>query len=263
MNVDKEKDKQIEMALAQEAMKIEPSKELFSKIRKSIYEQECEDLMKNKGFSLKKSGKLAIASLLLLSSVTVFGVTTVKSWIGHGQIKYKSFPSEKQILNDVGFVPKYTETLPNGFKYSMGGFGESELIDEAGNRLTQNKDVSLSYISEDNKSPLNLTVTQIEEEFLDREQCELIGSLEGLNLYYYEQDYKFVPADYELTKEDQKAQEEGKLEISYGASEVSIENVQGLSWYDEGLEYMLMGNNYHFTIEEMMEMAETIIKSNQ
>ncbi len=262
MNINKEKDKQIEMALAQEAMKIEPSKELFSKIRKSIYEQECEDLMKNKGFSLKKSGKLAVAGLLLLSSVTVFGVTTVKSWVGHGQIKYKNFPTEKQILKDVGFVPKYTETLPNGFKYSMGGFGESELIDEAGNRLTQNKDVRLSYTREDDKSPLNLIVTQIDEAFLDNEQSELVGSLDGLDLYYYEQDYKFVPEGYELTKEDQKAQEEGKLEISYGTDEVSIENIQGLSWYDEGLEYMLMGNNYHFTVEEMMEMAEAIIQSN-
>ncbi|MEG1001641.1 MAG: hypothetical protein RR844_09615 [Clostridium sp.] len=78
-------------------------------------------------------------------------------------------------------------------------------------------------------------------------------------MYYYEQNYKFVPENYELTEEDKRDQAEGKLEISFGASEVSIKNIQGLSWYEGGLEYRVMGNDYNFEVEEMIDMAKVII----
>lgn len=67
-----------------------------------------------------------------------------------------------------------------------------------------------------------------------------------------------MPENYELTEADRKAQEEGTLAISIGAPEVSVEQVQGLSWYEEGLAYMLMGNDHNFSVEQMMEMAEVI-----
>lgn len=264
MKMNNKCDEQIKRTLLKETDEIEPSEELFDKIKNDIYEKECEETMGNKMTSFKKGRRwtVLVASFVLLCSVTVLGVTMVKgnSWVGHSNNKYKTFPAEKRILKDVGFTPKYTKSLPGGFEYVSGGIGESELSDETGSVLTETKDITLGYRRENDKSTLDLSITQIEEMFLDNKESQLVGDLNGVNLYYYQQNYKFVPANYELTEEDKKATEAGKLEISYGAPETTLSNVQGLSWYEDGLEYMIMGNDYGFTVEEMVDMATVIIE---
>ena len=262
MKTNKECDQQMKVLLMQEVNQIEPSTDLFEKIKNNIYNQEREETMKNKVIRFKKSRRLAVivASFVLLGSLTALGVTMGKSWVGHSNHKYKTFPSQETILKDVGFIPKYTESLPGGFEYDNGGIGESTLSDDTGDILTQTKDIMLGYKRANEKATLGLIIEQIGEEFLDNKESQLVGNLGGINLYYYNQDYKFVPPNYELTEEDVKAQEKGELEISYGADETSIDNVQGLSWYEDGLQYMIMGSDYNFTVEEMIEMATVILK---
>lgn len=262
MKINKKSNQKIKLALLQGTNEIEPSAELFDKIKKDIYEQECGEIMKNKVTNFKKGRRLVViaASFVLLGSLTVLGITMGKSWVGHTNLKYKTFPSQEKILKDVGFIPKYPESLPGGFEYANGGTGESKLSDDAGNILVQTKNIALGYKRENEKSILSLSITQLEEQFLDNKESQLVGDLNGINLYYYQQDYKFVPANYELTEEDKKAKEAGELEISYGASEISVCNMQGLSWYEDGLEYMIMGSDYSFTVEEMIDMAAVIIQ---
>lgn len=262
MKMNKESNEEIELALLQVTNEIEPSEDLFDRIKKDIYKKESGQTMKNKKSSSKKGRRIVtlVASFILLFSITVLGVTMGKSWIGYTSLKYKTFPSQEKIFKEVEFSPKYTELLPGGFEYVNGGTGESELLDDAGNLLTQTKNVSLGYKRENEKSMLDLSISQVEEKFLDNKASQLVGEINGINLYYYQQDYKFVPPNYELTEEDEKAKEVGDLEISYGASEISISNVQGLSWYEDGLEYMIMGSDYGFTTEEMIKMARVIIE---
>lgn len=262
MKMRKEHDKQIKAVLLSQANQIESSTELFEKIKNDICNQECEEIVKNKSIAFKKSRRLAViaASFVLVGSLTVLGMSMGKTWVCHSNHKYKSLPTQEMLLKDVGFTPKYSELLPGGFEYDSGGIGESTLSDDAGNTLTQTKDITLGYKRANEKSRLSLNITQIDEEFLDNDESQLAGDLDGINLYYYNQDYKFVPANYELTQEDKKAQESGELEISYGASEITINNVQGLSWYEDGMQYMIMGSDYNFTVEEMTEMATEIIR---
>ena len=260
MKINKGSNEQIKLALLQGTDEIEPSAGLFDKIKKDIYEKEYEETIKSKASGSKKVRRLTVlvASLVLLCSLTVLGVTMGKSWIGHTSPKYKTFPSQEKIFKDVGFIPKYTESLPGGFEYANGGIGGSKLFDDAGNILTETKDVSLGY--KRGESRLNLSITQVEERFLDNKESQLVGDSNGINLYHYQQSYKFVPPNYELTEEDKKAMETGELEISYGVSEISICNSQSLSWYEEGLQYMIIGSDYDFTVEEMVDIAKFIIQ---
>lgn len=262
MKMNKKNDNEIKLAILKETDEIEPSVDLFDKIKKDIYKKESGWTMKNKlmGSSKRRRIVTLVASFILLFSITVLGVTMGRSWIGHSSLKYKTFPSQEKIYKDVGFAPKYTKSLPGGFEFINGGTGESKLLNDDGDILTQTSDINLAYKRENEKSLLHLTITQVEEIFLDNKESQLVGDLNGIDLYYYQQDYKFVPPNYELTKEDKKATEAGTLEISYGASEVSVSNVQGLSWYEDGLEYMIMGNDFDFTVEEMVDMAKAIIK---
>ncbi len=251
-------------ALLKETNEIEPSDGLFEKIKADIYKKECEQVMKSKSASFKKGRKLTalVASFVLLFSVTVLGATILKgnTWMSSSNHKYRTLPSQEKVLKDIGFSPKYAESLPGGFEYVGGGTGDSKLSDETGETLTETKSLELDYRREDEKSTLSLSITQVEEIFLDDEDNELVGDLNGINLYYYQKDYKFVPPNYELTEEDKKLHEDGLLEISSGSSEISNSNIQGLSWYEDGLHYTIMGGNYNFTVEEMIDMAVAIIK---
>ncbi|MEG2339087.1 MAG: hypothetical protein RSB66_08415 [Clostridium sp.] len=217
-------------------------------------------MMNHKRFGLRKGRRLATAliSCLVLGSITVFGIAASGSWTGHTYLAYKTFPAEEKILKDVGFIPKYTEVLPGGFKFDIGGFGSNTLTGGKGEVINESKEVSFGYSNGQEKSSLTLSVEQIDEAFLRHEGTKQISNSDGVNFNYYEQTYKFVPENYELTEADRKAQEEGTLAISIGAPEVSVEQVQGLSWYEEGLAYMLMGNDHNFSVEQMMEMAEVI-----
>lgn len=262
MKMNEYQDEEIRFGLAQKAAEIEPSAELFSSIKQNIIEMEREEEMKKKVFSLKKSKPSIVVltcCVLLLVSTAVIGATLGTSWIGHTNHKYASFPSEERIIKDLGFAPKYLEILPGGFEFSRGGIGKSQLKDEAGNVITETKEVDFTYTRGTEKSPLSLTVSQINEEFIDNSSSRLIDNYNGIKLYYYEKDYKFVPPGYVLTEADKRADEAGELEISYGSSEISYENVQGLGWYEDGLRYMVMGSDYNFTIEEMVEMSKAII----
>lgn len=261
MNINKRSNEQIKSVLSEELDQIKPSDELFNRIKVDIEKKECVKEMENNTINFKKGKRLTIlvSSFILLFSITVLGVTMGKSWISTSNHQYKNFPSQEKILNDVGFIPKYTEVLPGGFEYFSGGIGESKLSDESGNTLTQTKDVDLGYKRKNEKSVLNLSITQVEEQFLDNKEDQLVGDLNGVSLYYSQKDYKFVPANYKITEEDKKAEEEGKLIITYGASEVSVENIQNLSWYEDGLEYMIIGNDYGFTVQEMIDMASAVI----
>lgn len=252
---------EIRTALLYEANQVEPSRELFDKIKKDISERKEKKTMGNNITGIRKGRRLAImvASFIIIGSLTVMGVTMGKSWVGYTDHKYKTFPSQERVLKDIGFLPKYPESLPGGFEYAGGGTGESTLS-EAGDVLTKVKELSLTYKHKNEKTLLHLTITQIDEMFLDNNESQLVGDLHGIDLYYYNQDYKFVPADYELTEEDKRAYDAGELEISYGSSEIEYNNVQGLSWYEDGLQYMIMGSDYGFTVEEMIGMAKAVIE---
>ncbi|MCR6546513.1 hypothetical protein [Dehalobacterium formicoaceticum] len=263
MKINEYKDEEIRLNLIQKAAEAEPSAEMFSRIKKNITETGYEEKMRGKIFGFKR-GKMSVAVLtccvLLLVSTAVIGTNLATSWKGHStNSQYMTFPSVDRVIKDVGFAPKYTEMLPGGFKFSRGGTGESELSDEAGNVLTKTKDVNFAYTRGSEKSSISLNVSQIKEEFIDNSSSSLVDNYNGINLYYYEKDYKFVPPAYELTEEDKKAYEAGELEISYGSPEVSYQNIKGLSWYEDGLQYMIMGSDYNFTLKEMVEMSKAII----
>lgn len=81
----------------------------------------------------------------------------------------------------------------------------------------------------------------------------------GYPLYYYEKTYKFVPEGYELTEEDQRAYDAGEMEISFGSSEVSVEQVQAINWNEGDMKYSLLGNDLNLPVEELLDMAKAII----
>ena len=253
------KEEWIKNILNEKVEDIKASETLWNKIRIDIYEKEQNNMMKNKWFNLQKSKKLIITTLCVaVGSVTVIGATLSKGWIGHSTIKYTQLPSIERVQKDVGFAPKYVDELPGGFKFENGAVGTSTLTDEAGKAIVEAKNISFSYVKDNDKRPVFLDTEKIDQKYIEHSDSILVKTENEVDFYYYEKIYKFVPVDYELTEADNKAYKAGELEISYGASEISLEQVQSLSWYEEGIAYSLLSYDYDFEVDELLEMAEAV-----
>nr|WP_302596514.1 hypothetical protein [uncultured Cellulosilyticum sp.] len=256
-------DKNIKIVLNQEVEDIEVSPDLFNKIRKNIYEEEQRNTMKNKGFSLGRKKRVALVAglCLIVGSITAVAAATSGSWISRSHTAYNSFPTQEKVENDNGFLPKYVESLPGGFEYKKASIGKGEMTDEAGKLVTKTKEITFMYSNgEKERQPISLNTMLVDEKYLNHEgETKLEESYKGIDLYYYNQTYKFVPANYVLTAEDNKAMAAGALEVSYGSDKVEVQQVQAISWYEDGISYNIMGNDYNFNIDELVNMAQTVI----
>lgn len=251
--------------LEQKANEIEVSSSLFNQIRVGIYEKEEENKMDNKKFSFKNK-KRAIVTMIgcvALLSMTVIAGTFGRSWVGHSNHKYQTFPDVVTVQKDLGFVPKYVESLPSGFEFESGGTSESDLLDEANKVLTHTKGLILAYMQDSTGKTVNMSAEKMEEKYIEYGvDNKLQETYKGYPLYYYEKTYKFVPEGYELTERDQRAYDVGEMEISVGSrsSEVSVQQVQSISWNERDIRYSVMGNDLGDSAGEiLLEMAKTII----
>ena len=82
---------------------------------------------------------------------------------------------------------------------------------------------------------------------------------DGTELCFYKLTNKFVPADYELTEEDKKAQEAGNFDLAYGSDEIEITTSCMVEWDMDGQGYSLFKFGEELSAEEMFAMAEEII----
>lgn len=109
---------------------------------------------------------------------------------------------------------------------------------------------------------LTLTVQKVREE-------EFVGHVtkteyEGRTLLYKEDQYLFVPPEYEPSEEELKAQDAGELYISYGSNEVEHNTIHFMQWDDDGSRYLLMASDDNAPGQQEMEkMARQIIDSDK
>ena len=82
---------------------------------------------------------------------------------------------------------------------------------------------------------------------------------DGTELCFYKLTNKFVPADYELTEEDKKAQEDGNFNLAYGSDKVEVMTSYTVEWNMDGQGYSLFKFGEDLGAEEMFGMAEEII----
>lgn len=251
----------IKKVLNQKADEIEAKDVLLSQIKARIYEEE-QNHMSSKKFSFKSRKKLitVMVSCLALVSITVIGSSIGKAWIGHSSLRYSSFPEQPVVQKDIGFLPKYVESLPGDFNFFMGHVGENALVDDVNRPIVEAKSLSLGYKQDTTGKQVVVSSEKMPEQYMMLgEGTELIETYKGASLYYYEKMYKFVPESYELTEEDQVALESGQIEISFGTDEVSVEKVQSIQWHEGDILYSIGGSGIDLPVEDLVAMAQTII----
>ncbi len=204
-----------------------------------------------------------IAAIMICATASVFGLGKAAGYISRGVHVGNKIPTDAELMKDLGAVPTFLEKFSNGYEFQEYGKGTTDLVDESGNAIKTAKQITLDYQDTKNgRNPISFMITQVFEQEDEKRETGItqvdLGSIEG-NLY--EMEYKFVPPNYELTEEDERKNEAGELEISYGSDTVIQKHMTSVSWKKDGLEYSLLyGGQGEVCAEELIEMAKQVIK---
>nr|WP_319488512.1 hypothetical protein [uncultured Caproiciproducens sp.] len=214
-----------------------------------------------KRFSLKSAAILV--AILCLTTVTVFAAARVSQYIGSSPSKptYTSFPTEKELQKDLGFVPNSVETFSNKYTFHEAVIGSKTPIGEDGKKMGDYKFIGYTYVF-DKEKKVNLYVNkQIPGETSNSKAVKT--DYKGITLSYSSQKYKSVPADYKLTEEDKKDKASGEIEFSYGDNTVRNSILQSLTWTNNGISYDFMASDSNLKQVDLVAMAKEILDKNK
>lgn len=220
----------------------------------SAYTERKSYTMKSK----KKISLIAIAATFVLG-ITVFAASgTVSTWFSSSSSTpdYKSLPTAKQAVKDIGYEPVLIDSFENGYTFKDGSIVKNNLADENGKSIEKFKSVSFDYEKDGDR------VFFSQDKFNSEKNTDgnVIKSVDGIDIYYYSYTNKTVPADYVLTDDDKKAEENGELAFSYGSPEVKISEVQSVTWTKDGILYQLLQIDGKLSADDLSKMAEEILK---
>ena len=219
----------------------------------SAYTERKSVTMKSK----KRISFIAIAATLALG-ITVFAVNgVVSTWSSSSSSApdYTSLPTEQQVMKDIGYETVLIDSFENGYTFKDGSIVNNNFEDENGGSVEKFKSVSFDYEKDGDKVIFSQDKFNSEMSMAG----DVIKTVNGTDIYYYSYTNKVVPADYELTDEDKKAEENGELVFTYGSSEVEIKQVQHVSWVKDGILCQLLQIDGRLSSDGLVKMAEEIL----
>lgn len=209
----------------------------------------------------KKAAFAAAAAICILGSITAFALGKAASVSSHSssQEEITVFADAKAMQNSLDREVKTVEAFSNGYKFRSAVPRYDEFYDEKGNPMEKETTVSFTYEKEGME---DITFSGDRISLGETALPDAVFKLEdGTELSYHTIVNKFVPPDYEITEEEKKLQEEGKLNVGYGSAEVEIINSESISWQQNGVYYSLFKFGDDLGADGMASMAKEIAES--
>lgn len=245
------KEHELQQALDNIQISLEEQQRILFKVKNYNNKRGCYKMSK------KKICLVAAAATMVLG-ITVFAASgVIKSWNSSSSSipDYNSLPTAEECMQDAGFSPVLIQSFENGYEFDNGSIVKNDLRDESDKSVEKFKSLYFRY--EKNNDEVTLTSQKyVSEMDITGENAATVGNIP---LYYSSYTNKAVPANYKLTEEDKKAEENGEFIFSYGANEVTVSKVQNLFWEEDGIKYDLMQIDGSLTKEELIDMAEELI----
>lgn len=220
-----------------------------------------EEIMMRFGF--KKRVIVVAAAMCMFGTIAALAAGKIVGYRSStmvNEVDYETFADLKKVEADAGISLKAVEKFDNGYQFEKGYKSNVEAMDGTGKVVSQFPEISLHYKKDDMLLTLN---AEKEQNLGDEENPGTVaGEHKGIELWYKEDNYMFVPPSYEPSEEERKAEAAGELYISYGSSEVEHEVFHFMQWTDDGIHYLLMSSDENAPgQEEMAAMAKQIIDS--
>ena len=85
-------------------------------------------------------------------------------------------------------------------------------------------------------------------------------TVNGIVLSYRLDHYRFMPADYKLTDEDARWEQQPGNYISYGSEEKEEEDVAFLCWEKDGVSYSIMDPGARVSVNALFSAARELLE---
>ncbi len=261
-----EKDEILKKTLYEMSGRISASESLKRQIDSRIFKEEKGRTISMKRFSVKKVAIGVAAACLVLGTASIAG-SGIKNYVSHGSIipDYTKFEDLEKAEEEAGYRIDAVEAFSNGYKMNGIYISETAIQNEAGQNEEEQKEIDIYYkktgAKEISSSACKLFAGETPETVLNISAADRTMQCGDVTLVFNKTTFKFVPPDYKLTEEDEKAQDSGAVEISYGTSEVEIKEFFYVGWVKDGIVYNLGGFDLALTADDMLGMAREIIES--
>ena len=215
---------------------------------------------KENGYMSKRKLIIAAAAALTVICAAAYAAGgRAVSWFSSSSSKpdYRMLPTAEQCEKDVGFVPILVNSFENGYTFRDGSIVDNNLKDEGGSSVEKFKSFDFRY--EKDGDVVYFDQGKYDSDLPENSDTLNIGICDdGVKFEWHSYKNKVVPADYQLTEEDKRAEANGELVFSYGGDEVKVQTVNMVSWEKDGVRGSLMQMNGKLSRDELSRMADEV-----
>ena len=199
----------------------------------------------------------AVIALLILSTTALAANGTIKQWNGSSSSTpdFLTLPTQEQVSKYVDYDLVLPERFENGYTFTDGSIVTNELVNETGHAVETFYTIDLRY--EKNGDTVHFEQMKCRPDLYNG--GTVIASKDGIDIHYQTYTNKLVPADYEMTADDQKAEKDGTLVFSWGADTIRLAQVQSVSWETNGIHYLLLQIDGALSAEDLANMAKELM----
>lgn len=208
------------------------------------YEPEDASCSSERIFQMKTKRIISIAltaALILALGVTAYAIAgMLRSTARHNMPENGEFTSLselKTVERTVGYPLTVPESFSNGFAFSRLRVDGTADYDENGEILREYYCVNVNY-TDCNATEILLDLSPVKEGSVI--QGDDIRQIDGVDVSFQLDTYKYVPENYEKTETDIAAEECGHFFITYGPEEIAESKVASVSFDLDGVRYTLI-----------------------
>lgn len=202
------------------------------------------------------------AALICLLSITAYaaGLLNIQSYQSGSSNIFDKYSEINKALAQAGLQADIPERFANGFRFQSAKVQDVDAMDENGEQVLTFKEL-IAYYKDEQGQMLALCLRGNLEELPKDERTpageKTVGAVE---LKFYQDIYRFVPEDYQLSEEETKWADQPGHYVSYGADEVQEKIATFLLWTENGINYSLMNLGFDaFEADTLFMMAEEMI----
>lgn len=261
MKMNQNLEEKITQALCDNSSQIYAPSSLKDKIDRQLDHGIMEETNHMKRWNWKK-GILLIAGCCFLLSMGVFAAGQVTGYVTSlkPDKNYSAYSEVDQAAKDAGFDFKSVESFSNGYHFVRMSVSTTDKTDEDFNRVGSFQEWSAEYANDAGDS-ISLYAYQTQPETNKEGRiANATTEVNGIEVNYYIDHYKFVPADYELTEEDKANEAKENYYISYGTDEVEENDYVNVDWEENGISYYFQGMESPLTSDALFEMVKEVIE---
>ena len=231
---------------------LRPSSELVNRIRSN---KEVEMRVPNK----KKMVVLALVACMLVGT-TAFAASRITRYVGWSNPNSATVDYDEtvKVAEKMGVAKDILQQFSNGYVFAMSNVGGTTGLDEKGKTVAEGKTLEVTYTRENNPD-INLFIDPLFESG-DYSNATEAREINEVMVYYNKDFYKFVPADYKMTEEDQARMDEPHFYLSYGSSGVEEKISEGIVFETDNKIYNMFCWDANMTPDEWFAMAEELLQ---